>query len=455
MSTRFDGLRAWPWLLALAGCAFDLAAFWPGQMSFDSAYAWWQARGGETSTLVPPAFVLAWRACLVLLDGPGALFALQLALFWSGLALLARALRSGAGATAALIALAGFAPVVLILRGHVWTDVALFSALTFATGALATADVGGRRRWLAPALIALAWAGLLRHNASPAVVPLLAWAATLALRAPGAAWRRTGLVVALLGLVFIGGRVLDAGVQRRIPLWPSLAQYDLAAISVASGRLQLPSFMHGPALDSTDLAQAFRPWSNTPMLQGTQAGMRDPFVPGFDAAQLAELRNAWFDAIRREPHAWLAHRWRLTRALFGTHAADWPNTLVFVDAEVAYRDNPRVRANDGVLHRVVFDSAQRLAATPWLAAWPCLALGLFAAPFAWRRRSTLRGRMGMVLLASAWLYALPLTLLAPAAELRYLGWPCVASLLAFAACVFVRSSARTARLAPAFPEGAP
>lgn len=455
MPMRSEALRAWPWVLALAGCVFDLVAFWPGQMSFDSAYAWWQARGGETSTLVPPAFVLAWRACLSLLDGPGALFALQLALFWSGLALLARALCRGAVATAALFALAGFAPVVLVLRGHVWTDVALFSALTFATGALATADAGGRRRWLAPGLLALAWAGLLRHNALPAIVPLLAWGASLALREPGAAWRRAGLALALLALVVAGGRVLDAGAQRRIPLWPSLAQFDLAAISVASGTLYLPPFMHGPALDPADLAHAFRPWSNTPMLHGTRAGMRDPFEPGFDAAQREALRDAWVDAIRREPRAWLAHRWALTRALFGTHQPDWPRTLVYVDAEIAYGDNPPVRGNDGALHRALFERAPRLVATPWLAAWPCLGLGLVAAPFAWRRRATLDGRIGVALLASAWLYALPLTVFAPAAELRYLGWPCVASLLAFAACLLVRSSARTARLEPAFPEGAP
>src|SRR5690606_8010872 len=153
------------WLLALAGLALDVVAWWPGQMSFDSAYAWWQARGGETSTLVPPAFVLAWRACLALVDGPGAMFALQSALFWCGLALLARALAGTAMATAGLFALVGLAPVVLVLRGHVWTDVALFSALTFATGALARAGAGAHRAWLVPALLALAWAGLLRHNA--------------------------------------------------------------------------------------------------------------------------------------------------------------------------------------------------------------------------------------------------------------------------------------------------
>ncbi|HEX7769641.1 MAG TPA: hypothetical protein VF422_06395, partial [Dokdonella sp.] len=179
MSMRFEAARHWPWLLALAGCVFDLIAYWPGQMSFDSAYAWWQARGGESSTLVPPAFVLAWRAGLVFVDGPGAIFLAQVLLFWSGLALLAHALRAGAAATTAVFALAGLAPVVLVLRGHVWTDVALFSALAFAVGALATVERGGRRAWLVPALLALAWAGLLRHNALPAILPLLAWAAGL------------------------------------------------------------------------------------------------------------------------------------------------------------------------------------------------------------------------------------------------------------------------------------
>lgn len=62
---------------------------------------------------------------------------------------------------------------------------------------------------------------------------------------------------------------------------------------------------------------------------------------------------------------------------------------------------------------------------------------------AWRRRHTLPGRVALLLLASAWLYAAPLTLLAPAAERRYLGWPCVASLLALACTWFApRSAAR-------------
>jgi hypothetical protein len=140
------------------------------------------------------------------------------------------------------------------------------------------------------------------------------------LRVPGAPVRKGVLALALLVLAIAGGRAIDASARRQIPVWPSLAQFDLAAISVASGTLHLPPFMHGPALDPADLAQAFRPWSNTPMLHGTRAGLRDPFEPPFEAAQLDALRTAWLDAIRQEPRAWLAHRLALRAQRDGRNA---------------------------------------------------------------------------------------------------------------------------------------
>jgi hypothetical protein len=173
------------------------------------------------------------------------------------------------------------------------------------------------------------------------------------------------------------------------------------------------------------------------MLTGTRHGMRDPFGD-FTPGQLAELRGAWFDAVREAPCAWLAHRARVAAALFGTHAADWPRELVLVDDEVQYADNPPVARNATALHRMLMRAAARAVPTPLLAAWPCLALGAVAAPLAWRRRRAPRARAALVLLASAALYALPLFVLAPAAELRYLDWPCVASLLAFACALAAR-----------------
>ena len=135
------------------------------------------------------------------------------------------------------------------------------------------------------------------------------------------------------------------------------AQFDLAAISIETGQMQLPAFMIGPGLDVPELALAFRPWSNLPMLTGTRHGMRASFDPPFTPDELAQLRAAWIDAIVRHPSAWLTHRWRVSRALFGTHAADWPVTLIVVDDEYAFRDNPPVAGNGGRLHAALMRAA--------------------------------------------------------------------------------------------------
>lgn len=426
-----------PWLLALLGLAFDVAAYWPGQMSFDSAYAWWQARGGATTDIAPPMFVLLWRFLEPFSSGPGALFVVHAALFWCGLALLFGAFRPGAAALVVAMGVVAFAPVPLLLRGHVWTDVGLFSALTFATGALATTCLRGRRAWLFAVVPVLLYATALRHNALPAVLPFAVAVAVMAVRdAPPSRWRMPVCALALVIALVAMTHAINATVQRRVPLWPMLAQWDLAALSIATDRMLLPHFMIGPGLDVPELAGAFREWSTTPMLQNTRHGMRDPLSDDFSAQQLTELRDAWLDAIADSPRAWLAHRWRLTRALFGSHAADWPRELVYVDDEVGYRDNPPVQRNDGALHRGLMRAAASLIATPLLAAWPYLVLGLIALAAEWRRGRSSRLAIVGGLVASAWLYALPLPFITASAELRYLGWPCVASVLA-ACCAWL------------------
>ena len=433
--------RTLPWLIAIAGFALDVAAFWPGQMSFDSAYAWWQARGGETTDITPPAFVLVWRACNALIEGPGLVFALHLVLFWSGLALLAGALRVGPLRTTTILLVAAFAPVPWLLRGHVWTDVGLFSALLFATGALARAHVTHRRRWILAALPALFYAATVRHNALPAMLPAAIWLVWLASGRVASLARIAVLSTVLCAMMIVAAVAIDASVQRRVPLWVAAAEWDLAALSIASGQMLLPPFMIGPGLDVAELAGAFREWSMVPMLQNTQHGMRDPFADDYTKAQLTELREAWFDGIRAHPGAWLAHHARRVVAILGVHDPSWPRELIYVDDEFHYRDNPPVARNVSALHQALMVGAARLSGTSLLAGWPYLLAGVLAAPVAWRRRRELAGLCAILLLTSAWLYLLPLLVLVPA-ELRYLGWSCLASVLAVALAVLVPRSFR-------------
>lgn len=439
--SRFDA--AWPWLCATGGFAFDVVVFWPGFVSFDTAYAWSQARHGDASGITPVVFVDMLRLATTFSGGPDGLFALHLALFWCGLANLAQALkwRPPAGAVA-LVAIA-FLPLPWLLRAHVWTDVGVLAASTCALGLLAQAQTASRRiSWLLAALPCLAYAALLRHNALPAIAPLAAWWSALAWpttsRIPR---RRRTVIIATMGLLMLAifglGRALDASLHTRIPVWPSLAQFDLAGMSIETRQMLLPDFMIGPGLDIDELATAFRPWSNLTLFD-TRHGMRSPFEPLAPDA-LDVLQSVWLDAIERHPHAWLAHRWHVTQALFGTHAREWPAQLIYVDAQTPYGDNPPIAANRTALHARLMRTADALRATPALAAWPYLLMGLLAAPFAWRRRRDTSGRSALVALASAWLLALPLCALAPSAELRYLGWPCMASLLAVAAAFTSRA----------------
>lgn len=426
--------RSWVvWALLAAACAFDVVAWYPGAMRFDSAFLWWQVRGGESNDVGSPALLWLWRGLDPIVAGPAPIFLLHLGLFWGGLGLLLHAVRVGTVAAAGIVIAVALAPALLVLRGAVVTDVGLMASMLCAAGATAHIAAGGSLSWLALALPTLFYAFALRHNALPAVLPFLA--AAVAAGLPEARRRAGRVTLGTLALLvaFLGANALLArSVDRHVPVWPTLAQFDLAALSISSGELLLPAFSVGPGLSVDELAAAFRPWSNTPMLQGTTHGLRDPLWTEWSQAQLAQWRHAWLSAIAQHPAAYLAHRLRLSAALFGSRAADWPRELVYVDGEMPYRDNPPVTPNGGALHGRLIAWADAWRATPVFAAWPYLLLGVAALPFALVRRRALPGRLALLFLSSAVLYAAPLVFIAPAAELRYLAWPCLASVLAAA-----------------------
>jgi hypothetical protein len=459
LQSKLHAADVLPWLLALAGIVFDVAAYYPGQMSFDSAYVWWQVRGGESSDLHPPMLMYLWRVCDALLTGPGPIFVLHLLLFWIGLALIAQGLRLRPLPTVTLMLLVGLAPIALILRAHVWTDVGMLGALLVVTGALACYIRTAQRGWLLLTLPMGFYALGLRHNALPALLPLVVFAVQrfLTRGSSSPTLLRVGAVSVLVLAVLWGGvQVINTRVDRHVPLWPILAEFDLAALSIARNQVLLPSYIVGDGMDVPDLRQAFQPWSATAVLTSTRHGLRDPTASDWTESELAGLRRAWFVAVVAHPIDYLAHRLAVSAALFGTHRREWPHELIFVDAEVPYRDNPLVAPNTSALHRTLVEIAENLRDTPVLAAWPYLLIGLVAAPFAWCRRAQPPASIALVILASGAIYTLPLVLLTASAELRYLLWPSVAALiavvLAFARTNTERSTTESHRSrAPATP----
>jgi hypothetical protein len=248
---------------------------------------------------------------------------------------------------------------------------------------------------------------------------------------PGGARLRIGVAsVLVLGVLYGVVQAINATADRHLPTWRALAAFDLAGLSVATGKVLFPPELVGPGMDVADLKRAHAPWSVLAVLTRTRNGIRNPLEPGWTPAEVAALRSAWLDACLAHPREYIAHRLEFSAALFGTHPAEWPETVKFTPESFQVRDNPPIAQNTTAIHRWIIGAARRLRSTVVFAAWPHLVVGVFAAPFAWRRRDRAAARIALVLIASGALYAFPLVFLAPSAELRYLFWPCVASLVA-------------------------
>jgi hypothetical protein len=315
-----------PWAAAAALAILWLAAFWPGALAFDAAYQWWQARGGETTNIHGIGMTWFWRLGDAA-GGPGSVFAAEIAFWCTALALIACSLPLAAFGRAACVLGIGLAPVCAVLFFGVLSDGCLVAVLALVV-AVSLAPAPWSRTRTAGIVLLLLLALLLRKNALPAVVPFV----VLALQRAGAiSWRKVWLPAAAVSLLmFALATLAERSVDRRVDVFPATALWDLAAISLAERELLLPPASHGPNLDLDDLAQAFEPYANASLFARTRAGVVQPFLEPGGALDDA-VAAAWRDAIVKYPGAWFAHRWRVTTALFGSKAPDWPHELVYVD----------------------------------------------------------------------------------------------------------------------------
>ena len=316
----------------------------------------------------------------------------------------------------------------------------LIAVLTCAVGAMLRCREG-YRFWLLPGWVLLFVAVTLRHNAVAAVFPLLVYMWYLRnMNTGGGAGTllRSTAIALLVSLLFLfATSLLERAVDTRRTLFAATQLWDLAAISIDAGEILLPPPTYGPGLTLDDLQQAFAPYANTTLFERTKAGMRGPyFAP--DHPLNDEIRRAWIAAILGHPGAYLAHRWTLTKALFGRKSRDWPRGLVFFDGVHQYGDNPPVQGSNNSAHTWFVRLFEAMRDSVLVSAWPYLGLSLVALVVAWRRRQVADMGPAFAVLMSGLLYAAPLPFIAPSAELRYTGWPCLAALIG-TALVFAAS----------------
>jgi len=413
-----------PWGAAASAMAALFVLFAPGHYSFDAAHLWWMVRHDDFDSTHPVVLGLVWQAVRTILPDPTGFFALQLALVGAGLALTASVLPLSRVLQAVFVLALASWPAFGAMLPHVWKDVWMVGALLVAVGALlhdARAPHGG---WRVLALLALAFATALRFNAITGVLPLLAWLLVVQWRAQQAALgarfrRRVAMLGSLLAMISFAVLVALPGLlvqARAVPAWPFVALWDLAAVEITSGRAQIPPGLRAPEATPETLAAVFRPDSNVSTVSsGLTLYWRERPL---DAANGEALLRAWATLPLREPQHWAAHRWRLARHLFGSARVARDPGLALMPGIVPLLDNPPLVPSPHPW-AVRLQSAWRdLLDTPVFEGRWYLLIALVALIAATLRR---RGP-AFAVAASGLGIALPLLLLAPSAEFRYLLW---------------------------------
>jgi len=422
-----------PWLAAAAGLIVTVLAFYPGYLSFDAADQWQQARHGAYNSLHPPLLAMAWHYLDRVWPGPGGMFAMQATLYWAALALLIARLQASASVRAALVVALGLWPPLFGLLPHLWKDVAMAVLLLLATALLLRDVQRPALRTRIAAWLGLALICALRHNAVLAILSLAGWLVwrEMAVRQWPVSTPRKLLVTVLLSAALQWLAGLPARAPSVMPVdspWSVVALWDIAAVSIAERQLLFPSGLARADVDLALLRERFSPYSNTSLFID-DAFRHSLFVPYSDDER-ARLRNAWLRLPLDHPRAYVAHRARLSALLLGIHPAALPDRMVLMPGIEPLADNPPISANHSTLNRVLQGRLSALIDTPLFAGWLYLLLSLALAMAAWRRRTQPQARLVLVLLGSAWLYTLPLLVIAPSAEFRYLIWLVQATVLA-------------------------
>ena len=431
-------------LIALVFAAVTIATA-PGIYSPDSVGQLLEAQRGVYSDGHPPLMAGLWSLLLRVSGTAETLYWLHLGLLSSAFVLFALAFRrSDLPGAVWLLLPAACSPAILNFIGVLWKDVGLAVSLAFcfACVALSRAARAGQITTLLVVLVVSFYAVGVRHNAAPAVLPLL-WLLLLPFFSrPG--WRRSvgmaTLAIIGTGLLLVGDRLvsyqlLDA---QRLHLEQAIELYDLAGISVISGADVIPDEAKGANFSSQALRAAYGPTSSSSLIFRPDRATPPLLQLTANPQYLTTFRQAWEHAIINYPRAYLSHRGAVFASLLGSFwpTVDYEQESATFEASVGVLGDPAVKSID-VGRPIV---GQRVAASllmafvNWAAVhtylfygwlWLLILVVTFVAAIVLRKRPMAEVAIGLS--TSGLLYLLPYFFAAPSSDFRYLYWSIVAA----------------------------
>lgn len=414
-------------IVALAVLAFYALAFYPGYMSFDSAYHYSQLESGEWTTFQPVIILLFWKVTDFFIEGPGGLFLLFLLVYLISLWLLSRYMQGGY-ISRVILFLTALLPANIMIFPHIWKDIGLlvFTLLSLVFLLLQLSQQRGV--WLLASTCSLWVAMLFRFEAILYLFPLVYF--------QGQQWlllreQKTGqsmklrwavVFVLLFAVVSISGNRLLVSLSNshKVTLWPTIALWDIARVSVGEQKQLLPPFTVGANMDVADLTQATKTWTNTSLFSSTKAGVNNGLYTPYQPEQYRTLMKLWVTLPLYYPASYFTHRWALLKDLLRfDESPNKPQDLFWTNQIIKYAD--RFPVNSSQLNHTVNQQLKQYLGVFFFKPWFYLLIALVI--LLWRFR--LHGLSRQQQLANHLLYCAffsigVLFFLAPAAEQRYL-----------------------------------
>src|SRR4051812_47544429 len=121
-------------VVAALAAVLNFIAFYPGILHHDAWAYFAAARSGDFTNWQPPLLGKLWIPLQAIWDGPQPMLVLFMAGYWSGFALVARALEAEGGKLAAWTFAASGFPLALNFNGQLVKDVSMAVCLLLAAG---------------------------------------------------------------------------------------------------------------------------------------------------------------------------------------------------------------------------------------------------------------------------------------------------------------------------------
>jgi hypothetical protein len=402
--------------------------FFPGLMSFDSIYQYRQVIGDmPVQNYHPPIMVYAWQLGHGVL-GPGSLLVFHQFMYWTAIALIGISIHPAWLIRFFVVLILGLLPPLWIHSATLWNDAAVMSSFLLAVACSLLLGKTGSRWVLLIGVVALFYGLSAKSTGLIAAIPLFFLLSDAWFRAnttkPKSTRRRwlsvsvmaSGLMVSAVVFSLLLGSM---GVVKSTK-WPTIALWDLAAVSLAEHKVLIPraELNYKDELETETLArihEVFSPAVNGPLVD---------VVNLFPAEETQkELFHAWLALPQQYPASYLNHRVQVFGRLMGV--SPFPVHLAF---------EHRIIQNDFGLRLLNKDSKSFNFAIKWVArsvdtlfykSWFYLALLLAVLIYAvvgLVRANTFNDRFLVYLGLSGLFYVLPLLIVAPAADFRYTLW---------------------------------